>query len=66
LFTDVAGSSALLGELGDDAAHDSRRTHFSILREEVATAGGEEVAKRLCDSATAGQIFASGLVRGLV
>ncbi len=43
LFTDLAGSSALLDELGDDAADDARRTHFSILREEVTTAGGEEV-----------------------
>lgn len=131
LFTDLAGSSALLEDLGDDAADEARRTHFSLLREALEGFGGEEVkslgdglmvvfpsaidavrcavgiqqavqrhnllvttpefgvrvglhvgepiqdeddyfgtpvvvAKRLCDSASAGQILASGLVRGLV
>ena len=131
LFTDLAGSSALLDQLGEVAADQARRTHFSLLRDVVEASGGEEVknlgdglmvvfasavsavrcaigmqqaiqrhnaqatttelgvrvglhvgepiqdeddyfgtpvvvAKRLCDSAAAGQILASGLVRGLV
>lgn len=43
LFTDLAGSSALLQRLGDDGAEDMRRRHFRILRDAVADAGGEEV-----------------------
>jgi class 3 adenylate cyclase len=43
LFTDLAGSSALLDQLGDVAADEARRTHFSLLREAVADSGGEEV-----------------------
>jgi Adenylate cyclase, family 3 (some proteins contain HAMP domain) len=43
LFTDVVGSTEWLQRLGDDAAEKLRRTHFSLLREAVVTAGGEEV-----------------------
>ncbi len=43
LFTDLVGSTELLERLGDDAAESLRRTHFRILREAVAAAGGEEV-----------------------
>ncbi|GAC1598013.1 MAG: hypothetical protein NVS3B21_23140 [Acidimicrobiales bacterium] len=130
LFTDLAGSSALLHRLGDEAGEEMRRLHFGILREAVEQNGGQEVknlgdglmvvfdsgaaasrsaiamqqsiarhnraggpdlgvrvglhvgepirdendyfgtavvvAKRLCDAARAGQILASGMVRGLV
>ncbi|GAC1529886.1 MAG: hypothetical protein NVS3B12_03730 [Acidimicrobiales bacterium] len=130
LFTDLAGSSALLHRLGDEAGEEMRRLHFGILREAVEENGGQEVknlgdglmvvfdsgaaasrsaiamqqaiarhncaggpelgvrvglhvgepirdeddyfgtavvvAKRLCDAAEAGQILASGMVRGLV
>lgn len=43
LFTDLAGSSALLQRLGDDAGEELRRQHFAALREALAGAGGEEV-----------------------
>jgi class 3 adenylate cyclase/DNA-binding SARP family transcriptional activator/tetratricopeptide (TPR) repeat protein len=43
LFTDLVGSTALLGRLGDDAADEVRRAHFALLRGAVARAGGEEV-----------------------
>ena len=43
LFTDLVGSSALLEQLGDDAGERMRRTHFGLLRDAVAEAGGEEV-----------------------
>ena len=43
LFTDLAGSSALLRRLGDEAGEDLRRRHFGILREAVAETGGQEV-----------------------
>jgi class 3 adenylate cyclase/DNA-binding CsgD family transcriptional regulator len=43
LFTDVVGSTQLLGRLGDDAAEELRREHFSLLRQIVAGTGGREV-----------------------
>ncbi len=43
LFTDLVSSTELLGRLGDDAAEELRRTHFSLLRRAVAESGGEEV-----------------------
>jgi class 3 adenylate cyclase/DNA-binding CsgD family transcriptional regulator/tetratricopeptide (TPR) repeat protein len=43
LFTDLVGSSALLEQLGDDAGERMRRTHFGLLRDAVADAGGQEV-----------------------
>lgn len=43
LFTDLVGSTELLDRLGDDAAEQVRRTHFRLLRDAVAGAGGEEV-----------------------
>jgi class 3 adenylate cyclase/DNA-binding SARP family transcriptional activator len=43
LFTDVVGSTTLLEPLGDDAAEELRRSHFAVLREVVAGAGGDEV-----------------------
>ena len=43
LFTDVVGSTQLLGRLGDDAAEEVRRDHFSLLRVVVAETGGREV-----------------------
>lgn len=43
LFTDVVGSTELLDRLGDEAAHDVRREHFSSLREAVREHGGREV-----------------------
>jgi len=43
LFTDLVGSTALLDQLGDDAAEQLRRMHFRLLREAVAATGGHEV-----------------------
>ena len=43
LFTDLVASTELLARLGDDAAEEVRRAHFSLLRDAVAAAGGEEV-----------------------
>ncbi|MCA1843287.1 MAG: adenylate/guanylate cyclase domain-containing protein, partial [Actinobacteria bacterium] len=43
LFTDLVGSTELLARLGEDAAQELRRTHFSLLRDAVVSAGGEEV-----------------------
>jgi class 3 adenylate cyclase/DNA-binding NarL/FixJ family response regulator len=43
LFTDLVGSTEVLDRLGDDAAEELRRTHFSILRSAIADADGSEV-----------------------
>jgi class 3 adenylate cyclase len=43
LFTDLVGSTELLGQLGDDEAERLRRVHFGLLREVAQTLGGEEV-----------------------
>jgi class 3 adenylate cyclase/DNA-binding CsgD family transcriptional regulator len=43
LFTDVVGSTELLGRLGDDRAEQVRRAHFALLREAVSTTRGHEV-----------------------
>ena len=43
LFTDLVGSTAILQRLGDDGAEQLRRTHFSLLRQAVEAAGGQEV-----------------------
>src|SRR5581483_985947 len=80
LFTDLVGSTELLDRLGDDAAEQLRRTHFSLLRQAAAETDGAEVkslgdglhgaavvvAKRLCDQADGGQILASDLITALV
>src|SRR5271154_2292805 len=43
LFTDIVGSTALSQRLSPEAADDVRRSHFSILRQAIAEAGGTEV-----------------------
>ncbi|HZQ76099.1 MAG TPA: AAA family ATPase [Acidimicrobiia bacterium] len=43
LFTDLVASTELLARLGDDAAEEVRRAHFSLLRQAIAETGGEEV-----------------------
>jgi class 3 adenylate cyclase len=43
MFTDLVGSTQLLGSLGEDGAADLRRRHFAVVREAVAAAGGHEV-----------------------
>ena len=43
LFTDLVGSTSLLSELGDDAADDMRRSHFTLLRGAIADHRGREV-----------------------
>ncbi|MGH9008821.1 MAG: ATP-binding protein, partial [Acidimicrobiia bacterium] len=43
LFTDLVGSTEVLDRLGDDAAEELRRTHFSLPRRAVADADGTEV-----------------------
>ena len=43
LFTDVVGSTALVGVIGDEAWSDLRRWHDETLRTSFASHGGEEV-----------------------
>jgi class 3 adenylate cyclase/tetratricopeptide (TPR) repeat protein len=43
LFTDLVGSTELLGELGDDEAERLRRVHFGLLRDVAAAHAGQEV-----------------------
>jgi predicted ATPase/class 3 adenylate cyclase len=43
LFTDLVGSTSMLSALGDDAADEVRRSHFSILRRAIAEHRGSEV-----------------------
>jgi DNA-binding NarL/FixJ family response regulator/class 3 adenylate cyclase len=43
MFTDMVGSTDMAERLGGDTADAIRRTHFSMLREASASAGGEEV-----------------------
>ncbi|HMC80462.1 MAG TPA: BTAD domain-containing putative transcriptional regulator, partial [Acidimicrobiia bacterium] len=43
LFTDIVGSTQLLGRLGDDAAEQLRLRHVDLLRQAVAAEGGSEV-----------------------
>ena len=43
LFTDMVGSTELSQRLSPEAADEVRRTHFSILRQAIAEAGGTEV-----------------------
>jgi DNA-binding SARP family transcriptional activator/class 3 adenylate cyclase/tetratricopeptide (TPR) repeat protein len=43
LFTDVVGSTELLGRLGDEAAEEVRRRQVDVLRAAVASEGGSEV-----------------------
>ena len=43
LFTDVVSSTEMLDRLGDHAAHQLRRRHFSLLREALQAHGGSEV-----------------------
>ena len=42
-FTDLVGSTELLGELGDDAAERLRRVHFGLLRDVASAHSGQEV-----------------------
>jgi len=58
LFTDLVGSTEVLGRLGDDAYEGLRRTHFRLLRDAVAARGGHEV-KTLGDGLMA--VFPSAL-----
>ncbi|HET9773079.1 MAG TPA: BTAD domain-containing putative transcriptional regulator [Acidimicrobiia bacterium] len=43
LFTDLVGSTELLDDLGEEAAEQTRRTHFGLLRGAVTAHGGSEV-----------------------
>ncbi|MBJ7353783.1 MAG: adenylate/guanylate cyclase domain-containing protein [Thermoleophilaceae bacterium] len=43
LFTDIVGSTELIGELGEVDAHETRQRHFALLREAIARTGGREV-----------------------
>jgi DNA-binding NarL/FixJ family response regulator/class 3 adenylate cyclase len=43
LFTDLVGSSALFGSVGDEKADALRREHFDALRQAVGEHGGREV-----------------------
>jgi class 3 adenylate cyclase len=61
LFTDLAGSTELMGRLGDDANERLRREHFAILREAAGEHGGREV-KSLGD----GLMMAFGSTLGAV
>ena len=43
LFTDLVGSTELLGELGDDEAERLRKVHFGLLRDVALSHAGQEV-----------------------
>ena len=43
LFSDIVGSTGLLGRLGEQAWDDVRREHFSVLRSVLADHAGTEV-----------------------
>ena len=43
LFTDIVGSTQLLGALGEQAMEHCRREHFALLRAAIAAHGGREV-----------------------
>ena len=43
LFTDLVGSTELLGQLGDDEADRLRRVHFGLLRDVAIAHSGDEV-----------------------
>jgi class 3 adenylate cyclase/tetratricopeptide (TPR) repeat protein len=43
LFTDLVGSTELLSRVGEAAAEELRREHFSLLRAAIDAAGGREV-----------------------
>jgi class 3 adenylate cyclase/tetratricopeptide (TPR) repeat protein len=43
LFTDLVGSTELASSLSPEAGDQMRRTHFSTLRQAIATSGGTEV-----------------------
>ncbi len=43
LFTDIVGSTELIGLYGEEGAHRRRLRHFSLLRAEIAAHGGREV-----------------------
>ncbi|MDO9355329.1 MAG: adenylate/guanylate cyclase domain-containing protein [Solirubrobacteraceae bacterium] len=43
LFTDLVGSTALIGTFGEDEAHALRLRHFELLRAPVRKLGGREV-----------------------
>src|SRR5690242_18555898 len=45
LFTDLVGSTRLHDRLGDDVADVVRRSHFQLLSDAVAAAGGREVKR---------------------
>ena len=43
LFTDLVGSTALIGTFGEEGAHARRLRHFALLRQAIAATGGREV-----------------------
>src|SRR6478752_2169035 len=43
MFTDLVGSTALMSEVGEEAAEALRREHFALLRAAVEPSGGREV-----------------------
>ncbi|HEY3238497.1 MAG TPA: AAA family ATPase, partial [Acidimicrobiia bacterium] len=58
LFTDLAGSTDLMGRLGEPVYDARRRAHFASLREAISEHGGDEV-KRTGDGVLA--LFASAV-----
>ena len=59
LFTDMVGSTALTGRLGDDQAQELLRDHDTIVREALQTRGGNEI-KHTGDGIMASFASASG------
>jgi class 3 adenylate cyclase len=43
LFTDIVGSTELIGTFGEAGAHERRQRHFALLRQAIALHGGREV-----------------------
>lgn len=65
LFTDLVGSTDLTSDIGDVAADDLRRAHFTALREAMAATGGTEV-KTIGDAVMASYAGAADALAGAV
>jgi class 3 adenylate cyclase len=43
IFTDIVGSTALIDDVGEAAAHEIRQRHFALLRSAIEKGGGREI-----------------------
>ncbi|MEX1009022.1 MAG: adenylate/guanylate cyclase domain-containing protein [Acidimicrobiia bacterium] len=65
LFTDLVGSTALSQDVGDAAADDLRREHFTVLRQAICRTGGTEV-KSIGDALMVSYPAAADAIAGAV